>query len=437
VDTFADIGLFVLFLLEYGAYLFASWRVISYVQVDPARMLSPLLGQLVVLIAIVHIGLSLLLLARVFSPLLLGLILAAYELGLLVGFLIRVILGTSVTSSWLFGFELTVRHPIAMLGGQSIVGLVTVLGYPAAAGVAYFSLTKGSEKLLFWVIALTAAVALVGVVTQLILSAAAVLNPYLDDDTRTQLLITQLMSIPQPALWLTIAYWASHAGHAGIGHHDEQRFILALVALVVLIVSFTVVPFLVGALQARRIRSALLGREKRAWGRLAETAEIPMRDEYESDLRLLAQDVEREHDAFVDEHKAFFDVLDTLQNTEARAELARSGLGVPKGFDADVDELSTSEPRLRFARALQRVESATEELIDEVEQSKPPPAQLAAAWAKAARGHRSEAEAAAAAERKTPVRGRAALSFVVTPVLGVVLDQFGALIWNELSSLKP
>jgi hypothetical protein len=436
MDLLTDIGLFVLFLLEYGVYIFAAGKITKLLQADPTRFLSPWFGQILALLSVAHIGLSLLLLARVFSVVLLGLILAVYEFGLLVGLVIHKLFDTGVTRSWLFGVELGVRHKIAMLSSWGIFGIVTLLGYPIAVGVVYFSLAKGSEELLFWVVALTAGQVVLAVVLQLVMNVAAVLNRYLDEDTRTQTLIAELMSIPQPALWLTIAYWASREGEGGIGHGDQGAFTFVLIALIVVVVTFTVGPYLVGAYGARRARTGLLEREHHWWSRLSEAARIPMRPGYESDLQSLADDVEREREAFATEHETFFELVEQLRDPATRKDLLPAGVGVPRGFDAELEELLGSDPRTRFDATLTRIDNSTGELLGEVkEDGLGSGRELAKAWAEAARDYRDEAQKAAEAAKKTPARGRAAISFLFTPLIGVVLDQFGAWIWDELSTL--
>lgn len=428
----ADIGLYILFLVEWAAYCFAVGRLVRRMQANPARGLSLAATQLAIVVSVLHIGLTLLLLGRVFSLVLLALLLAAYELGVVVGLVIRALLGQTVLSGWLFGFEIGFFHRRVMLG-PAILGIAVAVGYPIGAGVAYFSLEKGSDELLFWVIVLTATTILIGVLQQLAISIAMLLSPYLDENARTQTLLGQLTTIPQPVLWVAIAYWASTDREGTLGEGDQGQFILALVVLVGLIVSLTVLPYLIGAYRARARRTSLLNRQHDWWKRLAETAEIPIRPGYAADLRALDEDLGREREAFAAEHETFFGVRDLLRDPGARAEFEATGVGFPT--DAELEEITKADPRVGLDENLQRIVAATGELVTATEGDDPAASrELAEAWSKSARQRSADAQKAASAAKDAPT-GRAALGFVFTPVLGVVLDQFGMLIWEELSTL--
>lgn len=428
----ADIGLYIVFLVEWAAFSFLMGKLVKRIQADPTRGLSLGFQQLMIVLSILQIGLTLLLLARVFSLVLLGLLLAAYELGVLLALIVRAILGMGYASIWLFGVELGASKRIVVLGPAAL-GIIVALGYPIAAGVAYFTLDKGSDELLFWIVVLTAATVLAGVVQQLALSIAMLVNPYLGESARTQTLIGQLTNIPQPALWVAIAFWASAEEEGGVAEGNRREFALVLIVLIGLIISLTVLPYLIGAYRARTSRTRLLSRELDWWKRLAETAEIPIRTGYPGELRALDEELRQEREAFKSEHETFLNVNEMLHDRAARAELESAGFGFPS--DAEIEEISRSDPRMRFVKNLNRVESAADELLVAAEgEDSAASRELAGEWAQSARRRGDEAEKAAAAVKEAPT-GRAALGFVFAPVFGVVFDQFGRLIWEELSTL--
>jgi hypothetical protein len=425
-----DIGLFVLFLIGYAGFLFASFKIGNYARRDPERANSLWFQQVTIVLFLALVAFALLLLARVFSVSFLVLLLIASELGAVVLMILRLIFGSGISRTWFYGFEWGVKHPVVALA-LSVLATLFFFAYPVATAIAYFKFPIPSVDLTFWILALTAGLVFASVAYITVFAIGVMLSEAVDDETRTHTFVRQMTTVVLPAVWLAVVLSASRVGESGTVDVAGASFTASLPVLGFLIAFVFVtafLPYVVGAWRARRARILLLRRERDWLEKLAEVLEVPASPGFADRLEEIRDRAEREEAAFVGAHP----ILDR-ESLDAIAD-------VPDEIRENYASLSEDEPRFRYRDRLAWIgDVANEILAQEAARKRAAPRarkELADAWAGRATKRRDEIGKDVESLGKSKMPARVAVGFIASPILSLFLERFGESMWAVLERVS-
>jgi hypothetical protein len=439
VSLLLKVVIFLGFLLVYVAWVVISYLLNNRLQKDLIRGNAFLASELNLLSSSLGLFAFIWILSGFFSIQLVGLFLLLAHVGFLITGVLWAFLGSPLVAwgpraIWA-GSEFGVKQSavmIVLLG----VSVIVLIGYPVAAGIIFFGGVISSEQATLSVFRLTlVGMVLSGLTIMLPLLVGVLQSKNLDEDTRTRLFITQGGNMASYALYLSLILWSfgritAKGFQLKIGTIPLTISPILLIILAAFFLFAFLLPYLAGSQQAKRWRSQLL-RKQQAWlDELLDVLEFPTPNLYVPKLEQLQAKVEGGAKAFVGDDSMLilaeeFDQVKTLDEVDPQSH--SMFLAYKKSRQLD--------PRMRHLDFLVELQEEVRESIAQLSDLADD-AQLtkkASGYADAYRARRDVIDKAIEAQKKAKPPVWAALAFLLSPVLGQVLSEFGKSIWTVFS----
>ncbi|TVR52012.1 MAG: hypothetical protein EA425_05785 [Puniceicoccaceae bacterium] len=424
------------FLIAYLAWTWASQKLLKKIQRDTLASRSFGSHVLAAALAIGSLFTFIYLLTGYYNLTLVLAFFAASLAGILLAALLRGLLG-SITTQWgprVFwaGGEIGMKHSGIMIATVAVAALVT-FAYPVLAGVAFFTLPPDelTSRIFQYTLLL---VFLSGYPMVIFILVQLQVSENVDHGTRTHFLVSQVGSLVNVALFLSLLFWSLDIG-GEVGRWEVggitlafSPLLLGLVAGMFLLTSF--IPYLIGTRRAKQWRLHLL---KTRLGWLDQTIrllEAPTPALYQPKLDTLQADLRDERDRFVrsDPMVAIGLQIDRGATPEQAAIFAPA-----YRISRDLD------PRFQHLDQIGDFSDRLGEIRAELSQKTDPGDQTATGgrWLPYLRSRREEAEKALASEEKNRTPAFIVSSGILLPIATVFLTEFSQWLWAFFSRTLP
>ncbi len=463
------IGLFTAFLLAYILFFYVGFILQKRQIVSLFRHQTLLIGELSVLLTLGGLFTFFYLLSGFFSLSLFVLLLVALQLGVIISAVLWTLVGTTSVkwgpNAYFAGYEFGIKNAVfSWWFGRA--NPILIFGFPIAGGFVLFTNPIPSSELTVGIIQVTLIWFILLMVLGLLpVSYGILTSENLLEDTRLRMLVMQLGSLVPTALFFALVLGAFGLG-ASESSYSMGGVTVSLSPLMAALVfgyffMFILVPYLSGTRRAKRLRVALMRRQRDWLTRLAEILEVPNTSRYLEKIESLAADVGGRMEA-LSEEDIIFDIAEELEfvNTMERKLLERSE-DLPGVQDAvqrmkshlefplarrehrpeDLALIAFQESRdldlrfwhrdwlSKFANELSEVtETLGVEGLSEL-------VKTAGSWAASYRLRMEDLDRKIQAAEKERPSGWIAVAAIVMPILSVILSEIGNSAWAIISGL--
>jgi hypothetical protein len=376
--------LFLLFLIAYGIWSWATFKSSKKMQADLLAGKSFWSGERVLLLSLTGLFGFIYLLSGLWSLKLILLILIASHLGALVAWLLNLTFGAHserarIRAFWAGG-EIGLKNPIVMgaLGGLTAVAS---LSYPIVAGVIFFRHPWATPVLQILVVKYSVLLlSLSGYVLMMTAVCLLLASENLDEDTRQLIFINQLGGMISLAVFVALALRIFEIGGTphtydfmGVSH----TFSLQTLLLLLLFFTATVlVPYLIGTQRARRVSLGMREEVRECVAELADILEAPTGHLYVARLAVLRDKIASTVNKFTSDDVLLTKERNFRQNPEQTE-------AVVKPMMEALEKTRDLDPRFKFLDGLGRVEKDIEEVVADLQsRTKETIEQAAEQWSK-------------------------------------------------------
>ena len=357
---------FILFLLVYAGWLALTY-VLTQILGKPGTRGARLfwVTEAMIVLSIVGPFLMIYLLSGLWSLQLVLIFLAAAQLGIGVGYLLNVWLGSSSERSrsrmWSAGVEIGFKHPFMVYAVYLPASLILVV-YVVMGAVIHFRYPWNSQVLQVAAVKYT----LIGVIfvpniPQWTQMAMILASEDLDENTRQQVLINQLTGIAPTALFISLALWAFGVGSADLPITFATMAKSFSTRVTILVLAFPILlymlPYLIGTQRGNRFRTKLLSKRSEFTAKLADILGTPLPARYVPDLTTLRGEVGTELQNIVE-------ASPVLQLHAAKPEDIPPALAGGMYF---VEDSKTVDPRFRHLDELTKFQGELDDIVTDLQ----------------------------------------------------------------------
>jgi hypothetical protein len=435
VDVVIKIAGWVIFILAFAGWVFAADRLQKHItQRMKVGQSTFWFSQMQSLLGVVGLFGFIFLLTGFLNLQLVALFLVAAEGGVIFSAMASPLLKTPQATSarliyWV-SIENATRHPwftVVPFG----IAFVAALLYPVVASVMYF--TSSADDRSLDVVRLTLVfLGVSGYVFILPTRVAILVSPYLDEDSRTRVLVGGAGGLVSTALFLGLGYWAFGVHGRDLGTAGSAVPVTFSVELILVVVALFVVsvliPYAIGVRVGRGHRLEYFDRQKHWLNESAGTLRVLGGATYAAELDALHERLQQEQVQLLDEFPAIEFAEVVPDDPDNNWEMMRASYDVA----LDVD------PRLTYVQAVRKLANEVAGIASELAKRRSRDARdkLAENWSQVLRDRRDEIELHV--QRTSQGISKAGLTVALgTAMISPVVEEVTKWAWQNMSQALP
>jgi len=428
------VPIFIAFVIALIAWILASGYLLKKFTKDVLHGKYFLANELMLFLAIFGLfGFVWLLSGFLSIKLIILFILCSHIGSIITGILWRLIGTTDIpwaaSSTWT-GSELSVKYPW-VFPLVTILSTLLFIAYPIVSGIAYFSNPIPSPRVTILIFRYTLIVMYgTGLGTLLPTSISTISSKNLDEGTRLRILLNQGGGLIGIAFIIALIFWAF--GITGKGYNFEIGGIpLTMSPILIFVIlgyfTFTILlPYFVGAQQAKKWRINLLEKEKGFLSNLLEVLEFPTPSQYRPKLEQLQNALVSEENQIV-ENEAMVKLGIEIEGIESPASLPWEKRNLIKAYKDSRD----LEPRFTYLDFIRYLKNKIGEILTELAKLKKGTDKVNRAREFAQPFHSQKNDLANSIEVKKKAKPivNTALVGIVLAIIVPLLNEIGKWIW--------
>jgi hypothetical protein len=437
-------------LIVYVVCYFVLWSIAGLILRHGGGGELPLwLQQIAVLSLVAQLTVVLLVLGGALDPALLAVVALAYEVPFLVrAILVQLTRRSTFADEYWFGNVSGLRGSPrrATLWGQSVVArMIAVAASVLLPSAAYLLIPAGGPELIAWLLASQAAWLLVFQAATSMQSAEMLASLSVTSRARTLMLARQIAQVAPVAMWVAVLSWAfgitGPQSHVTIGGNVFSVSMTVLATVAVFVIA-AVGPYVLGEWRRSRDRQLSTARQADLEESLLKIVMIPQRERFAEDLHQFGLRLNESQRELAEEAPLVKGLPKlTVSHADWASRLSRGSIRRWRASDARAlerdlkdayAERGAEDPRFEQWRRLVDLGDWTSELVQRSASVEPAVQVHALAKSVAEELQRRLSDETDLTVRRSTgkVPLIAALGFVASAIIGVVLDQFGEWIWD-------
>jgi len=435
MSLYLKIPIFIVFLLVFIGWIIASAYIFKKFVTDLLHgkyFWANILAQCLAVVGL--FGFVWLLSFFLSIKLILLFILCSYIGSIITGILWRLIGTTDIpwaASGMWTGSELGLKYPWIFPCG-TILNTLIFIAYLIVSGIIYFSNPIPSSKATLLIFRYTVIVmygtSLIVILPSLISTLS---SRNLDEDTRLRMLINQGGGLITNALIIALLFWSFEI--TGKGYNLEVGNISLAISPILILVVFgyfvctILLPYFIGAQQAKKWRINLTEKNKTWLNKLLEVLEFPNPSQYSPKLEQLQMDLVSEENQLV-KNDAMIKLgvdIDAMDTTEV------SSAWLERNLIEAYKDSRDYEPRFTYLDFIRHLKDKIAEIFDELEKQKKESEKvnIAKAFAQSYRSKKDEIVKELEVEHKAKPIVSTVIVGLVLAIIVPILNELAKWIW--------